>query len=295
MRRAEPQHYEYLCPTRELVASRVYVGIVRKGGEKYGGMSKSGDALHLPFMPFLETGPLFGVLFKQELAPEVMHAPPQLTVTKVFLTDNPYENQLGLLRWIRTLLSEVVDKAASQSEDDQDRHHQQQEQLAGSVREEVDEKEGCALGAPTPEEKREDHGASSAISISKSERTQEVLEESRRCVDDVQTDVAMPRAPTDSITKALEESGTAVSASSRKRPRNVMHGQDLFGVGSVVECYHQVSREVHTDKCHRIYDDSTRAGSINHCRATGTAAAGNSAVYTSSTTCLLYTSPSPRD
>lgn len=175
-----------------------------------------------------------------------MHAPPQLTVTKVFLTDKPYEKQLGLLRWIRTLLTEVVDTAASQSEDDQHRHHQKQEELAVDDCKEGDQ-EGCALGAPTSEDKREEEDSTGGVTT-KSESTEEVLEESHPCVQDVQA-VEMASEPSDSrmISEALEENGTAVSASSRKRPRNLTHGRELFGVGSVVECFHPVSRGVNTD------------------------------------------------
>lgn len=170
-----------------------------------------------------------------------MHAPRRFTVTKAVLTDNPYEKQLGVLRWIRTVLSEVVDKAASQSEDDQHRHHQKQEELAGAVCEEGDE-EGCALGAPASEDKREEDSTDGVTA--KSESTEEVLEESRPCVEDVRTDVATSCSV---ISEApLEENGTAVSATSRKRPRNLMHGRDFFSVGSVVECFHPVSRGVHT-------------------------------------------------
>lgn len=176
-----------------------------------------------------------------------MHAPPQLTVTKVFLKDNPYEKQLGLLRWIRTLLTEVVDTAASQSEDDQHRHHQKQEELAVDACKEGDQ-EGCALGAPTSEDKREEEDSTGGVAT-KSESTAEVLEESHPCVQDVQADVAISSDASDSriISEALEENGTAVSASSRKRPRNLTHGRELFGVGSVVECFHPVSRGVNTD------------------------------------------------
>lgn len=175
-----------------------------------------------------------------------MHAPPHLTVTKAFLTDNPYEKQLGVLRWIRTLLSEVVDKAASQTENDQHRHHpKEEEELAGVVCKEGDEK-GCALGAPTPGDKREEDSTGGVTA--KSESTEQVLEERRPCVEDVQTDVA---ASCSVINEALlEENGTAVSATGRKRPRNLMHGRHLFGVGSVVECFHPVSYGVYADKAH---------------------------------------------
>ncbi|CAM9270282.1 unnamed protein product, partial [Laminaria digitata] len=169
----------------------------------------------------------------------MQHAPPHLTVTKAFLTDNPYENQLGLLRWIRKFLSEVVDAAASQSESDQHRRQEEQkeekeEELAVDACKEDDQEQGCALGAPTQEEKREEHSTSGAIS--KSASTEEALEESRPCVEGVEADTV---APSNSIiTEGCKESGTAASAGGRKRPRNLLHGQDLFGVGSVVECFH---------------------------------------------------------
>lgn len=171
--------------------------------------------------------------------------PPKLTVTKVYLTDKPYEKQLDLLRWIRKLLSEVVDSAASQSKDGQHLRQEQGELAAGNVCKE-DVEEECMLGAPTPEQKGQSTSASTAA---KSESTEEVLGENCQ---QVQTSLpaadvaaAMSRGPVDS-SEALTESraavvSTGVSANSRKRPRHLMHGQELFGVGSVVECFHPVS------------------------------------------------------
>lgn len=215
--------------------------------------TKSGDALHLPpplrFSTKKKISALQGERSWPQDAMAMQHAPPHLTVTKAFLTDNPYENQLGLLRWIRKFLSEVVDAAASQSESDQHRRQEEQKEeeekeLAGDACKEDDQEQGCALGAPTQEEKREEHSTSGAIS--KSVSTEEALEESLPCVEGVEADTV---APSNSIvTEGCKESGTAASAGGRKRPRNLLHGQDLFGVGSVVECFHPVSREVHIDK-----------------------------------------------
>lgn len=41
-------------------------------------------------------------------------SPHNLITSTAYLTDKPYEVQLGVLRWIRTLIAGVVDKAASE-------------------------------------------------------------------------------------------------------------------------------------------------------------------------------------
>lgn len=215
--------------------------------------SKSGDALHLPSTLFFPRKKVSNFLLRCALqrggararAMAMEAPPPQLTVTKVYLTDNPYEKQLDLLRWIRKLLSEVVDSAASHSEDDQHLRQEQEELAAGDACKQ-DVQEVCILGTPTPEQEGKSTSASTAVKL---ESTEEVLGESHQ---DVQTslaaadvDAAMSSGPVDG-SGALRESGpavvsTGVSASSRKRPRHVMHGQELLGAGSVVECFHPVS------------------------------------------------------
>lgn len=162
--------------------------------------------------------------------PMAPSSPTNLTHSSAYLTDKPYDVQLGVLKWIRCLLSAVIDEATT-----------------------------TAAAAPAAIEcKRDQHphkGADDGVSQEK-----ELLSANFKKVEEnegdrqEQEDVANINGREDrpKILNSAEEAGCAAAAPpstagagtavGRKRPRTAtFHGRSSFGVGCVVECFHPVS------------------------------------------------------
>lgn len=161
----------------------------------------------------------------------VSNSPTNLTHSSAYLTDKPYDVQLGVLKWIRGLLSAVIDEAATTGAASAaaaavecNRDQQPHEGADGGVRQ---EEEPRSPSEKKVEEKKgyrqEQEGA--AADINGCEERPEILNSAEaRCA------AAAPSS--DGLGKAV----------GRKRPRSATsHGRSDFGVGCVVECFHPVS------------------------------------------------------
>lgn len=182
--------------------------------------------------------------------------PPNLTHSTAYLTDKPYDVQLGVLRWIRGLLSEVVDEATTQLSTTATRI----ERESGQQGNHDDHDTGCdtqmkdSLPPDTqtrtenkpPEHTQDEEGLSTVKSQDVEDRG------SGESVRIFKTEAAETRATMDENdgggTTSAHDAAAADTADgdggstgvSRKRPRTPTL-KNSFGVGSVVECYHPVS------------------------------------------------------
>lgn len=149
--------------------------------------------------------------------------PRNLVLTSAYLSDKPYEVQLEVLRWMRILLHDVVDRAAStafkRSEDQQEepvisRQEFKAENQLGKDKDSCQRSrsilEGSAVESePSQQASAQDSGGASSNTTEESDVTTEDSCKSNR----------------------------------RKRPRKPstsLEGKPLV-VGSVVECFHPVS------------------------------------------------------
>lgn len=177
--------------------------------------------------------------------------PANLTHSTAYLTDKPYDVQLGVLRWIRELLSEVVDDAASQLSTTTAAAPIEPDQGTCGVN--SPSVQGQDLALPDAEERQENGrvreqqdagishrdsgaGGESTLEVSKAEPSS-TEEESRAGMRTTEgAGVATTAA-------AVDGAGGVGSASvGRKRPRaQTQQRRDCFGLGDVVECFHAVS------------------------------------------------------
>lgn len=157
-------------------------------------------------------------------------SPMNLTHSSVYLTDKPYDVQLGVLKWIRGLLSEVIDKAATtattaaagaaiEPERDQRPHKGTDDRVR---QEEI-------IISPSGKEGEENK-------VHRHEEREDVADTSGR---EEGTKILNSSPGCAAAAPASTAAGAAVG---RKRPRAAtLHGRPGFGVGSVVECFHPVS------------------------------------------------------
>lgn len=185
--------------------------------------------------------------------------PPNLTHSTAYLTDKPYDVQLGVLRWIRGLLSEVIDEAVSQLstsatpiEPEITRQQDNLDHDTGCVGQETD---SLPPDSETPvrnkhrKHTQDDEGSSAVEGEGVDACGSGGHGESVR---KFKTPAAVTRATTDENDGVTTATGTAAADTAdgdggsmgvgRKRPRTPMlHERNTFGVGSVVECFHPVS------------------------------------------------------
>lgn len=164
--------------------------------------------------------------------------PPNLSITTTYLTDTPYEVQLGVLRGIRTLLAGVVDDAISQASTklgDSAHNHQQQQQQGQKQQSDGDGlSDESLVRVDMPKENDSDVHLGSDPPVGSEIHAEE-------------GSGAEAVAPSAGEVEGLEESGTAAldptrNSSSRKRPRTPSPTRrDFYTAGSVVECFHPVS------------------------------------------------------
>lgn len=172
--------------------------------------------------------------------------PPNLTHSTTYLTDKPYDVQLGVLRWIRGLLFEVIDEAASQlsttatsiepeslqhgSHDDNGCGRQEENSLPPGAETRMENK---------PQEHTQDDEGLPAIEGEGVDDCSSGHGESVRILK------TMSKATTDEHGVNPDGDGDGEGGSTgigRKRPRTpTLHERHTFGVGSVVECFHPVS------------------------------------------------------
>lgn len=188
--------------------------------------------------------------------------PPNLTHSTAYLTDKPYDVQLGVLRWIRGLLSEVIEEAASQlstrATSIEPENIRQQDNLdhdAGCVGQETDSLPPDAE-TPMKNKHREHTQDKEGLSAVEGQDVDDCSSGGHgEAVRMFKTPAAgVTRATTDeddsSVTTAVADDAAAADTADgdggrmgvgRKRPRTPMlHERNTFGVGSVVECFHPV-------------------------------------------------------
>lgn len=156
--------------------------------------------------------------------------PAKLTHSTAYLTDKPYDVQLGVLRWIRGLLSEVIDNAASQLSTTA------ASAAAGSIHNVEPETQGdggdgacgrSAAGEVGGNTSQQDEGVDGSEALN-FKSTAALLDES------------VGAATTGS---RGDGGGSSSTGNGRKRPRTStpLDRRDIFVPGSVVECFHPVS------------------------------------------------------
>ncbi|CAB1121224.1 unnamed protein product [Ectocarpus sp. CCAP 1310/34] len=149
--------------------------------------------------------------------------PVNLTHSSAYLTDKPYDVQLGVLRWIRGLLSEVVDNAVSQlSTTAAGSIHNVEPETQGDDDDDVACGRSAAreVGGSIPQ-KDEGVDGSEALNL---KSTAALLDE---CVGAA-------------TTGSRGDGGSSSTGNGRKRPRTStpLDRRDVFVPGSVVECFH---------------------------------------------------------
>lgn len=153
--------------------------------------------------------------------------PRNLLVTSAYLSDKPYEVQLEVLRWMRILLHDVVDRAASTASTSFKRSDDQQEEPVIS-RQEVEgeihlgnDKDSCQSSSSVLEGSAVESEPSSQQSSAQDSgvATSNTTAESGLTTED------------------------SCKSSRRKRPRKPQKPREgnALVVGSVAECFHPVS------------------------------------------------------
>ena len=162
--------------------------------------------------------------------------PPNLTHSTAYLKDNPYEVQLGVLKYVRGLVFEVVEASTTAA-------------LAS---------EGGTQGNGGDDECSRPGGDSLLLETEEEEEE----EEWARKLDGQKGECEGVILDTSGHEEGSDGS-TAVARGGRKRPRTAtLHGQDCFGTGSVVECFHAVS-DPHTRQEHLL--STSIAVYLRHC------------------------------
>lgn len=156
----------------------------------------------------------------QEHSPCAMgpRCPPNLTHSSAYLKDNPYELQLGVLKYIRGLLSEVINEATSQVLPDESGRQGDGGDNECSRQDENYLLLAAEAGEGNKLDGQEGDGGGAIV------------------------DTSDPTTATDVAGLVDRAGGSMHTAVGRKRPRTAtLHGRDAFGVGAVVQCFHTVS------------------------------------------------------
>lgn len=140
--------------------------------------------------------------------------PPNLTHSTAYLKDSPYEVQLGVLKYLRSLVFEVVEastRAALENES---------ERQGNGGDDECSRQDGESRLLEAEEEEEEE--GMGKLDGQKGGREGAIVDTSGH--------------------EDGSDGSTAATRGGRKRPRTAtLHGRDSFGLGSVVECFHAVS------------------------------------------------------
>lgn len=153
--------------------------------------------------------------------------PANLTHSTAYLTDKPYDVQLGVLRWIRGLLYEVIDNAASQLST--------AAAAAGSVPNVEPETQGDGDGGAC--------GRSAAREVGGNAPQQDEGVDGSEALNLKSTAALLDESVGAATTGSRGDGGTSSAGNGRKRPRTStpLDRRDIFVSGSVVECFHPVS------------------------------------------------------
>ncbi|CAN0119065.1 unnamed protein product [Ectocarpus sp. 6 AP-2014] len=149
--------------------------------------------------------------------------PANLTHSTAYLTDKPYDVQLGVLRWIRGLLSEVVDNAVSELSTT----------AAGSIRNVEPETRGD----------HDDNGAcgrSAAREVGGNTPQQDEGVDGSEALNLNSTAALLDESVGAATAGSRGDGGSSSTGNGRKRPRasTPLDRRDIFVPGSVVECFH---------------------------------------------------------